>query len=92
MLKLVPRISEQTYQMSEDKNTYVFMVPTSANKLDIKKAVEEKFKNLVRLRELSVKVVSKLLVVEATLRKHILPLSLVTKLKYLERGSNGCNT
>ncbi len=41
-LLLAPRISEQTYQMSST-GVYVFNVPTSANKLEIRKAVEAQY-------------------------------------------------
>lgn len=39
---LQPRISEQTYALSQD-NVYVFNVPTDANKTDIRSAVEKQF-------------------------------------------------
>lgn len=44
MLNLKPRMSEKAYQQSVSNQTYVFVVPTSANKLQIKQAVEAQFK------------------------------------------------
>lgn len=43
MLNLKPRMSEKAYQQSILMNTYVFVVPTSANKLQVKQAVEAQF-------------------------------------------------
>lgn len=40
---LRPRISEKSYYLSEGQNTYIFDVPVSANKSQIKSAVEEQF-------------------------------------------------
>lgn len=42
-LKLIPRVSEKSYTQSEKNNVYVFVVPNSANKIDIKKAVETNY-------------------------------------------------
>jgi len=42
-LTLIPPISAKSYATSHDR-TYVFMVPKSANKLSIAKAVEAQFK------------------------------------------------
>lgn len=43
MLNLKPRLSEKAYQQSLERQTYVFVVPTTANKLQIKQAVEAQF-------------------------------------------------
>jgi len=42
-LALKPRISEKGYMLSETRNTYIFNVPTDANKFDIAKAVASQF-------------------------------------------------
>lgn len=44
MIDLKPRMSEKAYQQSVLNQTYVFVVPTSANKNDVKTAVESKYK------------------------------------------------
>lgn len=38
-----PRISEQTYQMANNSNVYVFNVPLNASKQQIAKAVNEQY-------------------------------------------------
>ena len=43
-LKLQPHISEQTYAHAESKNVYVFIVPNSSSKQQIKAAIEKQFK------------------------------------------------
>jgi len=43
MLNLIPRISEKAYQQSTLNQTYVFVVPNSANKIQIKSAVQTQF-------------------------------------------------
>ncbi len=43
MLNLKPRMSEKAYQQSILNQTYVFVVPTSSNKIQIKAAVEAQF-------------------------------------------------
>ena len=43
MLNLKPRMSEKAYQQSMLNQTYVFVVPTSSNKIQIKAAVEAQF-------------------------------------------------
>lgn len=43
MLNLKPRMSEKAYQQSMLNRTYVFVVPTSANKVQIKAAVQAQF-------------------------------------------------
>ena len=40
---LKPRISEKSYGLSQDRNTYVFVVPKDANKLTVAKAVIAQF-------------------------------------------------
>lgn len=47
MSKLVavkPKISEKTYALAEQLNTYVFEVPLAANKHDIARAIAEQYK------------------------------------------------
>lgn len=46
-LSLKPRVSEQTFAMSED-GVYVFEVPTSATKQEIKAAVQDQFSVTVK--------------------------------------------
>ena len=46
-LSLAPRVSEQTYAMSES-GTYVFEVPKIATKQQIKSAVEDQFNVTVK--------------------------------------------
>ncbi|MBX4196958.1 50S ribosomal protein L23 [Candidatus Saccharibacteria bacterium] len=43
LLALKPRISEKSYALSEQINTYIFDVPSNANKFDIAKAVAAQF-------------------------------------------------
>lgn len=43
MLNVKPRMSEKAYQQSTLNQTYVFVVPTSANKVQVKQAVESQF-------------------------------------------------
>ncbi len=43
MIDLKPRMSEKAYQQSVMNNTYVFVVPTSANSNQIKDAVESQY-------------------------------------------------
>lgn len=42
-LMLIPHISEKAYQASIE-GVYVFLVPTTANKAEVTKAVEEEYK------------------------------------------------
>lgn len=42
-MALKPRLSEKTYGLSQSLNTYVFTVPSDANKLSIAKAVAAQF-------------------------------------------------
>lgn len=43
-LALIPRLSEKTYRLSQENQTYVFDVPASSNKQSIAQAVERQFK------------------------------------------------
>ena len=43
MLNLKPRMSEKAYQQSLTNQTYVFVVPNSSNKIQIKAAVQAQF-------------------------------------------------
>ena len=40
---LSPRVSEKAYELSSEKNTFVFVVPLTANKIEVKKAVESEY-------------------------------------------------
>ena len=42
-LTLKPRVSEKTYGLSEERNTYVFEVPSGSSKQLIAKAVAEQY-------------------------------------------------
>lgn len=42
-LVITPRVSEKAYGQAGDLNTYVFVVPLSANKIEIKRAVEAEY-------------------------------------------------
>ncbi len=42
-LIITPRVSEKAYSQAESLNSYIFVVPLSANKIDIKKAVEKEY-------------------------------------------------
>lgn len=41
---ITPRVSEKAYGQAGSLNTYVFVVPLSANKIEIKKAIEAEYK------------------------------------------------
>ena len=43
MLNLTPRMSEKAYQQSTLNQTYIFVVPSASNKIQIKAAVEAQF-------------------------------------------------
>lgn len=43
-LNIQPVISEKAYAMANAKNTYVFYVPATAEKIEIAKAVEAQYK------------------------------------------------
>lgn len=42
-MTLIPRVSEKAYGVSQIRNTYVFVVPRSANKLTVAQAVAAQF-------------------------------------------------
>jgi large subunit ribosomal protein L23 len=42
-LIITPRVSEKAYGQAGSLNTYVFVVPLSANKIEVKKAVETQY-------------------------------------------------
>lgn len=44
MIVVKPIVSEKSYALSGDSGVYTFEVPRSANKLDVKSAIEEQFK------------------------------------------------
>lgn len=43
MIDLKPRMSEKAYQQSVLNQTYVFVVPTAVNKMQVKEAVQEQY-------------------------------------------------
>ncbi len=43
-ISLKPRLSEKSYGLSQVRNTYVFDVPTDANKLSVASSVESQYK------------------------------------------------
>ena len=47
-LMLKPRLSEKTYRLSEETNSYVFDVPKNANRQIVKLAVEQQFSVAVK--------------------------------------------
>ncbi len=47
-LVITPRMSEKAYAVATERNTYVFVVPISANKVDIKKAIEAHYEVTVK--------------------------------------------
>ena len=42
-IALKPRLSEKTYAISEERNVYAFVVPSSINKHQVAKAVTEQY-------------------------------------------------
>ena len=42
-LVITPRVSEKAYAQATNDNTYVFLVPLSSNKIEIKKAIESEY-------------------------------------------------
>ena len=44
LVLVTPRVSEKAYRLVTNENTYIFDVPMSANKNEIKAAVEAQFK------------------------------------------------
>ena len=42
-LVIIPRATEKAYRLVSDKNIYVFNVPVSANRSQIKSSIEEQF-------------------------------------------------
>lgn len=42
-MTLKPRMSEKAYALSKERNTYVFVVPKTANKVTVAAAVESQF-------------------------------------------------
>ena len=55
---LIPRVSEKSYQLSQSDGVYVFIVPKSANKLTVKRAVIAQYNvevNDVRIAHLPAK-------------------------------------
>jgi large subunit ribosomal protein L23 len=43
MSAVIPKISEKTYALSQVRNTYVFAVPTSMNRVEVAKAVKQQY-------------------------------------------------
>ena len=46
LIIVTPRATEKAYRLVTTQNTYVFNVPTNANKNEIKAAVEDQFDNV----------------------------------------------
>lgn len=42
-ISLVPKLSEKTFGLSQDRNVYTFKVPKTANKLTVERAVSSQF-------------------------------------------------
>lgn len=42
-LVITPRVSEKAYGQAGALNTYVFVVPLTANKIEVKKAIESEY-------------------------------------------------
>lgn len=42
-LVISPRVSEKAYDLASNKNIFVFIVPLSANKIEVKKAIENEY-------------------------------------------------
>ncbi len=53
-MTLKPRMSEKAYALSTARNTYVFVVPDTANKVTIAAAVSEQFKVTVEEVNISI--------------------------------------
>lgn len=43
-MTLKPRVSEKSYQLSQNNNVYVFVVPKTANKITVSSAIATQFK------------------------------------------------
>lgn len=43
-MKLQPMVSEKSYSSANSANKYTFLVDTSSNRIEVKRAVEEKYK------------------------------------------------
>jgi large subunit ribosomal protein L23 len=43
-ITIKPAVSEKSYQLANESNKYTFIVGKEANKIEIKKAIEEKYK------------------------------------------------
>ena len=46
LVLVTPRVSEKAYRLVTNENTYIFDVPMSANKNEIKAAVEAQFEGV----------------------------------------------
>lgn len=56
MNAVIPKISEKTYLLSQTRNTYVFAVPSTLNKLEVAKAVKEQYEvDAINVRIVNVK-------------------------------------
>lgn len=51
---IYPRISEKAFAHAGDKNVYTFVVPDSANKFEIKKAIESQYEVTVTAVNISI--------------------------------------
>lgn len=43
LLAMTPHVSEKSYKLAQTENVYVFNVPSTTNKIEIKKAVQSQF-------------------------------------------------
>lgn len=53
-MPLKPRMSEKAYALTNERNTYVFVVPGTANKVTVAEAVAEQFKVTVEAVNISI--------------------------------------
>lgn len=86
VLTLLPRLSEKTYRLSQESNTYVFDIPLNANKYSVKEAVESQFKVAVK----NINIQRKSGKVKRSVRKRVQPTlgkEAETKRAYVTLGS-----
>lgn len=87
MMLLAPRLSEKSYALSQKFHTYVFDVPSDANRQQIKAAVQEQFK----VRVVSVRVLNRIGKVKKSVRKRSQPvfgIEKTTKRAFITLDSN----
>ena len=54
-IEIKPVVSEKSYNLANASNKYTFFVDSNVNKIEIKKAVEEKYKVTVELVNIVIK-------------------------------------